>query len=247
MVYGKSPLYSVPFWERLIGWYENSVLCQLVDYIAGKYFTVNLHVYEHIPVGPSANDTARTFIFAIAIGMVIATIMVARTRTHLGGFLRKMIAEDCLSAERAKTLSELGEFRNFSVRRELSRGVTARKYVKCCEEEAFLESKKATSDENQENSIPKEPPKQSFWGRLVSFFTWKDADDFKIDFTTARFYIPEDLKYRVEVRFEKKGSGWLPVILACVGAILFTALACRWLPDILQMMDNIINQMAPAA
>ncbi|MBQ9784404.1 MAG: hypothetical protein IJW29_09840 [Clostridia bacterium] len=246
MFFGKSTLYSVPFWERLIGWYEQSVLRELINYIIDKYFTVHFHIYEHISIGPSSNDAARTLIFGIAIGIVIATVMVARTRTKLGGFLRRMIAEDCMAPERAKTLSELGEFRNSAVRHELSRGVTLRKYVKCCEEEAFLTELSAKQAVNETKTEEKKP-KRSFWARVLSFFTGKAPDDFQVDFTKAHFYIPEDLKYRVEVRFEKKGSGWLPVVLSFVGAILFIILACRFLPDILQMMDNIINQMAPQA
>ncbi len=246
MIFEKSTLYSVSFWERLIGWYDQSVLRELVNYIIDKYFSVHFHVYEHITVGPSSNEAARTIIFGIAIGIVIATVMVARTRTKLGGFLRKMIAEDCMSPEKAKTLMELGEFRNSSVRRELARGVTLRKYVKCCEEEAFL-AEKASQSTDSEPLEEKREEKRPFWSRLLSFFTGKDPDDFQMDFTKARFYIPEDLKYRVEVRFEKKGSGWMPVVLVAVGALIFTMLTCRFLPDILQMMDNIINQMVPQA
>ena len=246
MFFNKSTLYSVPFWERLIGWYDQSVLRELVNYIIDKYFSVHFHVYEHITIGPSSNEAARAIIFGIAIGIVIATVMVARTRTNLGGFLRKMIAEDCLSAERAKTLMELGEFRNSSVRRELSRGVTLRKYVKCCEEEAFL-AEKASQSTDSEASEEKKKEKRPFLNRVLSFFTGKNSEDFNVDFTKAHFYIPEELKYRVEVRFEKKGSGWLPVVLAAIGALIFTMLTCRFLPDILQMMDNIINQMAPKA
>ncbi len=245
MFFGKSTLYSAPFWERLIGWYEQTLLRELVDYIIDKYFTVHFHVYEYISIGPSANDAARLLIFGIAIGIVIATVMVAHTRTKLGGFLRKMIAEDCLTPDKAKTLMELGEFRNSDVRRELACGVTMRKYVKCCEEEAFIAAQSAQKDEEEKAQDEQAPAKRSLGNRILSFFTGKSRDDFHMDFTKAHFYIPEELKYRVEVRFEKKGSGWIPVVLACVGAILFTALTCRFLPDILQMMDNIIKQMAP--
>lgn len=256
MLLGRFTLSGVSFWERLIGWYGQSLLGELIRYIGDKYFTVHFHVYEYMPFGPQFDDTARMLIFGIAIGMIIASVMISHTRVKLGGFIRRLIAENCLSPENAKTLMELDEFRNSAVRRELSKGVTLRKYVKCCEEEAYtiaqtsnVSEAVANDDDAKEGAIDimTEQPKRhnSFGKKLLAFFTSKESSDFRMDFTKMHFYIPEELKYRADVRFEKKGSGRLPVILTCIGAVLFTALACRFLPDIIQMMDNIINQMAP--
>ena len=72
----------------------------------------------------------------------------------------------------------------------------------------------------------------------------KDAT-YKIDFTRDHFYIPEDLKYRAELRFEQKGSGWLFVLLTVVFMPIIASLICQFLPDILQMCDNLITFLAP--
>jgi hypothetical protein len=66
-----------------------------------------------------------------------------------------------------------------------------------------------------------------------------------MDFTLARFYIPEDLKYRAELRFEQKGSGWLFVLLTVVVTPILASLICQFLPDLLQMCDNLISFLAP--
>ena len=68
---------------------------------------------------------------------------------------------------------------------------------------------------------------------------------YKIDFMKDHFYIPEDLKYRAEMRFEQKGSGWLSVVLTVVLVPIVVGLLCRFMPGILQFVDSIITFLAP--
>ncbi len=81
--------------------------------------------------------------------------------------------------------------------------------------------------------------------RMVVRSAEEVKDPKKTDFTAARFYIPEDLRYRAELRFDKKGSGWLPVILIATLAIIIAAALCIFLPDVLQLADNIITVFSP--
>ncbi len=67
----------------------------------------------------------------------------------------------------------------------------------------------------------------------------------QLDFLTARFYIPEELRYRAEIRFDKKGSGRLTVILVVVAIIITAAALCFFLPDVLQLADNLITVLSP--
>ena len=68
---------------------------------------------------------------------------------------------------------------------------------------------------------------------------------YKMDFTKDHFYIPEDLKYRAEVRFSQKGSSWLSVILTVIFVPIIVGLICRFLPNILEFADSIITFFAP--
>ena len=72
----------------------------------------------------------------------------------------------------------------------------------------------------------------------------KDAT-YKIDFTRDHFYIPEDLKYRAEIRFNSKGSGWRSVVLTVILVPVFVGLLCRFMPNILQLADSLITLLAP--
>jgi hypothetical protein len=67
----------------------------------------------------------------------------------------------------------------------------------------------------------------------------------KIDFTTAKFYIPKELKHRADVRFERRGSSWAPAIASIALVILMTGVVCWLLPYVLTLADGIISLMAP--
>ncbi|MBQ8213956.1 MAG: hypothetical protein IJZ80_08105, partial [Clostridia bacterium] len=59
------------------------------------------------------------------------------------------------------------------------------------------------------------------------------------------FYIPEDLRLRAQVRFDNKGSGWMPVLVMVGITAEVAALICWFLPDIVQFADNLITVFAP--
>ena len=224
---------SESLWEKLSVWYQNSIFYELFQYFNEKYFTVEFGAYENFSLGAGTSALAQTLVYAIAVGVIVAAGMSVYTRSVLGGFVRTLLKEGALSPENAKTLSDVGFFRNAAIRRELAKGVTLRKVVKCCEEEALKKVSNAQSTESQA-----EPDRR--WGG-------KSKSDFRPDFLTARYYIPEDLKYRAEVRFEKKGSSWWNFFLAALGAIVVAALIGFFLPDLFQLMDNIIGMMTPKA
>lgn len=226
---------SESLWEKLTVWYQNSIFYELFEYFNEKYFTVQFGAYENFSLGAGAAGMAQTLVYAIAIGVILAAAMSVYTRSVLGGFVRKLIKEGANSPENAKKLSQLGFFRSAAVRRELARGVTLRKVVRCCEEEAFLaEAKKADIEQEREEG---EAEKR---GRY-------EKPGFRPDFLTARYYIPEELRYRAEIRFEQKGSGWGMLIGTAVIALVVAALIGFFLPDIFQLMDNIMGMMTPKA
>lgn len=216
-------------WENIAAWYENSVFCELLTYLQERYFTVRFEAYENISLEAGAGDTARSVILMAALGIIIAAGMTVYTRNHLGKLVRKMLKQELTSPERAQTLYQLGYFRSASIRRELSRGVNLRRVVRCCEEEAFLASveEKRQAYEAGKHGKPFVAPK------------------FVMDFTTARFYIPEELKYRAENRYRTKGSGWGLFFGIVAIAVVVSALLCYLLPDLFRFADNLISMLAP--
>lgn len=208
-------------WEKLSEWYENSFLNEFLTYLTEKYFSLEFGSYENFSISNEATATIRLLVIGLMFGMMIASIMTVRTRQGLGLMVRKLLNEEAFDPSKAKTLSDLGLFRSTLIRRELSRGVSLRKVVKCVEEEEW-------------NALHAETETKKSKGKTK-------PEKFKMDFTVARFYIPEDLKFRAEIRYEQKGSGWKMLLLTTVLSLLIGGLIFWLLPDIIGLVDGIVT------
>ena len=182
---------SSSFFGSIAEWYRESVICELLTYLEETYFSVSFDSYQNFSVSATTGVTIRNIVLGFAIGIILAAAMVVQTKTGIGGFVRSLITNQCNSPENAKTLSELGYFSNLSVRSALKNGVSLRKLVRCQEEEAVGKSESFTN-ETQEN----EPVEAAA------------VEEFVIDPSTMHFYIPEELHYRAELRYDQKGSSW---------------------------------------
>lgn len=61
------------------------------------------------------------------------------------------------------------------------------------------------------------------------------------DVTQTRYFIPEELKYRAELRYDKEGSGWFSLILTIVLTIGLGIAVIKLLPAVLSLFDNFIK------
>lgn len=202
---------------------SKSVIAELWEYFVDKYFTPHYGDYEHITVGSSSMISLQSIVIAFFIGVNIASVMAVFDKRVLGSFARALIRDEALSPDRAKTLSELGYFKNTAVRSSLRSGHTLRRVVKCVEEEEYY----ASLEQKQQEA---EAAGQKF-----------KSIPFKMDFETAHFYVPEELKYTAEIKFEKKGTNWLTVAGVFVVSLLLMIGVFWILPDILQMIDNFLG------
>ncbi len=225
------------FWEKLAQWYQNSVFGELMAYFYERYFRLEFGAYNHFSISERGANTLNKIIIGLIFGCIFAAVYTVYQKKTVGAFVRKLLKSEAFSAESSKNLLDLEEFRSTVVRRELAKGTFLRKVVRCREEEAFYAALRETTDTAQEagkGSAARSP------------YAKRDKEHtFRMDFTTAHFYIPEDLKYRAELRFDQKGSSWLFVLLTAVLTPVIASLICQFLPDILQMCDNLITFLAP--
>lgn len=196
-----------------------------------EWFSPEMGEYEYIGI---SGTTLRNMIFGLLIGFFLACCITVFDRRVLGDFVRHVLQNECLSKDRAKTLAELGYLKNTFIRGSLKSGVTLRRVVKCVEEEEFLEAarKRRAELEAAFAAEGKKPPKQK-------------PEAFKIDVSVMHFYIPEEMKYMAEVKFEKKGANWVTLLIALLLFIAIAALVIFLLPDLLQMLDNMLGQFDP--
>lgn len=62
-----------------------------------------------------------------------------------------------------------------------------------------------------------------------------------LDFENDRFYIPESLRIRAELRFARRGSGALSAVLTIVGSTLVAFLLCGLLPSLFSLANWILG------
>ncbi len=209
---------------------EQTLLEELWAYISGKYFSVDLGRYQHIHVQTGSLITLRNVILGICIGFVIAAIMICYEKNKTGGFVRQVIRQQCLWPDKAKTLEELGYGKKGIIKRQLKRTTPLSKTVLCVEKEAFGRD----VDEMRAAYIEKNGNEEGFV-----------APTFHLDFATAHFYIPDEKHYQADIRFDNKGSGWRALLLVILVSVILAVIACFMLPDVLQLVDNMIGILKP--
>ena len=191
---------------------------------------VALAAYENLNMEGGSLISVQSIVIGLFIGMTLAGFGAVFNKRVLGGFVRLLLKEECLSPEAGKTLPELNYADKLVLRYAVRRSVTLRRVVRCREEEEYLRQ----MAEMQEHYAERRAEDPS----LPKRFRQKP---FRVDPDAHHFYIPEDLKYTAEVKFEQKGTTW-------PGAILFVILmaaACvavlAVLPHILGLVDELAS------
>lgn len=200
--------------------------------IINDIFSLEMGHYENLGFGDFAFSNLRGILLGMVLGIILASYLVIFNRRVHGDFIRSMINEDCSTPEKAKTLAEIGYLKNSAVRSALRTGNTYRGIVRCVEAEEYYSAREQARGEYEARvaaSGEKAPP-----------FT---SPEYHHDFKVSRFYIPEDAQFNAARRFEKKGTGIFSAIgITVVSIILFWAVV-KFLPDIMQYIDNFVGLM----
>ena len=205
---------------------EQSFWEELWTAIEERYFTVNAGQYENIQINSSSFLSLQIIVIGIFIGIILSTVFITYDKRKLGGFVRQVIAEGCLSSEKAKTLDELGYLKDASIRGNIRRGGVLSRVVRCVERDKFYEDMEFM----RQKYVEKHGSDKGFCEL-----------EFKIDLETAHFYIPDEEHYRAEIRFDKKGTGWRSILLVTVVSVIAASAVCFLLPEMLQFVDNMIG------
>ena len=198
---------------------------ELLNYFYETYYGNSVY-YPNLNMDTSDMIMIKNLILGIFIGLSIAAFGAVYNKRILGGFVRKLLRNECFSPESAKTFSELEAMRSYAIRNAVRKSVSLRRVVRCAEEEKFLEEQKKLLEEYEE--------KRKENKSLPKF----REEKFEIDIENDHFYIPEDMKYMADVKFEGKGTTWLGAILFVgIMAVAFVALIV-YLPQIFELIDS---------
>ncbi len=205
---------------------EPSLFEELWNYFVGKYFSVQNGQYDHINMGSSSIVTLQTIIIGLFIGVIIAAGIACYDKNRLGAFVRAIVKNQCLWPDKAMTLYDLGFMRNSGVKASLRSRNQLGRVVRCVERDQYEEQVKIAREEY----IQKNGDDKDFC-----------MPEYRLNFDTDHFYIPDEEHYAVELRYENKGSGWRAFLLVIILSIFGAALLCFLVPDMLQLVDNLIG------
>lgn len=205
---------------------EMPLVKELWLYFWDKYFN-DSSVYTNINL--DARDTAfiRLVIIGLFVGLSIAGFASVFNKRVLGSLVRKIIQEEAFSKDSAKTLEELGFLGKVAIYTAVRKSTNLRRVVKCREEEEhdaeLLRKRQQYEAERAEN---KKLPK------------FKETV-YNVNPVTDHFYIPEDMKYMADIKFEAKGNTWASAIVCCLLMLVLMILAVVFLPDLLELLNKL--------
>lgn len=200
-----------------------STLAGFWDTVYQAYFG-DLPEYSNINLGALGNTSLRLIIVGIFVGLALGGFVAAYNKQVLGRFVRHLIGEGCLSPESGRTLPELNYADKLMIRRAVRKSPSLRRVVKCAEEEAYWQS------------LAEKTPKAR-----------KKIADFRIDPDAHRFYVPEDMKYMAEVKFEGKGNTWVGAVATAAGMIVFMLIVLGALPFLLSLLNDFLEMFKGTA
>ena len=192
------------------------------DKIYELYFG-ELPEYSNIDLGALGATSLRLLIMGIFLGLALGGFVAAYNKQVLGKFVRVLIFEGCLSPESGKTLPELNYADKLMIRRAVRKSPSLRRVIRCAEEEAYWE--KYEEKKKKKRKIA----------------------DFRIDPDVHHFYIPKDLKYMADVKFEGKGNTWVGAIAVAVGMIVFMLIVLGALPFLLSLLNDFLEMFNDTA
>lgn len=185
--------------------------------------------YSNLGFDTGTIRSAGLIVFGIFIGIIIACIAMTYNKQVLGGFVRKVLSEECRSSEAAKTLSELGYVKNPFLRSAVQRNVSLRRVLHCVEEEEFYREQNEERAE-YEKKRAEEPSLPKYRDR-----------EYIVDPSRDHFYIPEEKCDMAERKFYAKGSSWIATIVWIIVIIVAFFVLLNFLPDILSTVDDFVG------
>ena len=149
----------------------------------------------------------------VILAIIIATFVINYRKLYTTHLLRQLIRHGATSEECAKTLSEL-RASSFAIRHALMRGGKLTYIVKM----------QGAEDQTYEEYVAKAKE--------------KGYREERIDFSTARFYIPEDKLELAEKTLEHPTDGWLSPIIISVALVIFWFVAFKYTEVLLNLING---------
>ena len=164
-------------------------------------------------------------IWGVCIGLAVAVLVHVFTKHFSAKLVKALTASQCFSKDNAKALKELNIKPSSFLKSALTDGKTLRKYVCIANEEECV--------------LPDKTPE--FFKAVLKFFSGEDAPR-KYDLEKAELYIPEDVRYTAEIRYEERKYDSLVAVISAVAFIILAIGLSLAFPKLLELWDEAITR-----
>lgn len=178
-----------------------------------KYFLLNLKDYPSLGIDLEINK----ILLYIVIGAIIALIFMGYRKAGASSVVRSILRRGAKNEESAKTLDEL------KVNTPAARSVLRATGGRISKLVFRVGATKYTYEE---------------YVRLTKKRGYKEE---KIDFATAKFYIPEEMSDEAKKIYERSDSPLFHTLLACVLLISLYVCLLFAMPEILDIIDSLFS------
>lgn len=161
-------------------------------------------------------------VWCLCGGLILGALSSYFTRRDASLLVNKLITDGIHTPEKAVTLEEAGFASNLPLRLSLRAGKPLRRMLLCVNEGDF-------------------PTKKC--GFIRRFFTG-EREIVQTDLKTARFYLPEEMKYRAETRYNVKNVTPLDLILSVAILIAAGFVAIYAAPKLVDLLGGFLSSFS---
>lgn len=207
---------------------------EIAEYFKNYFDTLKNTEYENLGIGGSGSMiTIPMIVIAIAAAIIISSVAAIFNKTVFGNFVRCVIKNEALSPESAKTLEELGYDEKLIIRRGVRKGINLRSVIRCVEEEQYNERARLAREEYDKNPDPHKP-------KFIDV-------PYSVDPDNDHFYIPEENKYKADMKFDKRGTSWGMFWIVVLLTVIFSVVLLACLPKILDIANEFFGAFGNSA
>jgi len=181
----------------------------------------------------SALSAINTIVFGFCMGIFFATLIAVYLKRVQGSFMRALLEKNAVTPESAITLEQVGRKADAFIKLALRQGGTLRKIVKTADDE---------SNENNGSSERYGPDAEVFDAARARADGMAVADSKNSkDMSGLRFYIPEEMRYRVELQYNDRGASLMTIVITFIAVLVLLVAASQFLPALIDFVSSLFS------
>ena len=196
-----------------------------------SFFNPDLSGYTNFSFGSSL-VSVHAIIWGLYIGMLIASVRMIYIKNCHGKLVRGLLSAEALSSCKTKTLADLGLDKYIPVLLGL-RGTVLKKVVRSIEHDEYIT---AVRNDYAEYEAAREEAKKNGGKKPILFNRKFDKKP-----TECHYYISEENKYAVEMRYNQNGSGYGTFFFVMLIGFICVLIIYALLPGILSLTDGVLS------